>query len=253
MLKSLKEMSGFTLLASDGEIGTVDDFYFEEGTWKIRYTVVDTGRWLPGRRIILSPLSIGRPDWENKRLPVALSRATVEGSPDVPPELPIQRADEEDLHKHYLWEPYWIPGLGGVIETVGGPVGPIPMDVEDVDEEEPAATPDEAPPEPRLYAATEMLGFDILSTDGSIGHLEDFLLDDMSWTLRWLVVDTGVWIQGKKALIPTSWVAALEHAAATIQLDLPKELIQSSPAYEPGMAVSPQLEEELFAHYRRAA
>lgn len=249
MLKSLKEMSGFALLASDGEIGTVDDFYFEESTWKIRYTVVDTGRWLPGRRVIISPLSIGRPDWENKRLPVALSRTTVEGSPDVPPELPIHRTDEEELHRHYLWEPYWIPGLGGVIETVGGPMGPIPMDL---DEDQTPAL-DAETQGPRLFAASEMLNFDILATDGSIGHLEDFLFDEMSWTLRWLVVDTGVWIQGRKVLIPTSWVAALENAAATIQLDLPKDLIQSSPAYAPGMAVGPQFEEELHAHYRRAA
>lgn len=247
MLKSLKELSGFTIQATDGDIGTVDDFYFEEDTWKIRYVIVDTGHWLPGRRVLLAPVAIGRPDWENRKLPVALTRQRVRESPEFTTDLPLLRTNEFDLHQHYLWEPYWLPGFTGVGESLGLPYGPIPVD-ENEEEPEPEVNTRAA----RLHSVSATLGDDILATDGSVGHLEDFIFDEMAWVIRWLAVDTGVWIAGKKVLIPTNWVTNVDQTASTIQLDLEKKLIESSPDYDPSLPVGPQLEAQLESHYRAA-
>lgn len=249
MLKSLKELTGFTIQATDGSIGTVDDVYFEADTWMIRYVVVDTGHWLPGRRVLLAPLVIGRPDWAARRLPVALTRQQVRESPDINTALPLLRQEEIELHQHYFWEPYWIPGFGGLIEGLVGPYGFAPTAD---DEEQPV------PPEPErqaswLHSAVRLQGCDIAATDGDAGQLTDFLFDEMAWSIRWLLLDTGRWVPGRQVLIPVSWVGRIARAESSVQLDLTCDLIQSSPPYDPAVTLDSQLEDRLYEHYRKAA
>lgn len=247
MLRSLKELGGFSIQATDGEIGTVDDFYFEDKTWMIRYLVVDTGHWLPGRRVLISPVAVGRPNWETKKLPVTLSREKVRASPEVETELPILREEETELHEHYFWEPYWLPGLGGVVEEMAGPVE-LPGAREPEEEPPPTA---QAAKDTHLRSVSEIFGYDIEASDGAIGHLEDFLFDEMVWSIRLLAADTGIWIAGRTALIPASRVRQITLIDAMINLDLSKELIESSPAYDPGAPVDEKLEERIIAHYRK--
>ena len=74
MLRSLKILLGDTVVANDGDIGKVHDFYFHDDTWIIRYLVVDTGHWLPGRKVLITPSALGKPDWDALTFPVALTR-----------------------------------------------------------------------------------------------------------------------------------------------------------------------------------
>jgi uncharacterized protein YrrD len=256
MLRSVKELSGFAIHATDGDIGSVDDIYFEENSWMIRYVVVDTGHWLPGRRVLLAPVAIGRPDWANRKLPVSLTRQKVRESPDVSTTLPIMRQQELELHQHYLWEPYWIPGFTGIMGGGLGPIG-IPFTDEDEEEEQEKQTEESAasaqPQAPNLRSADEIMDYDVEATDGAIGHVEDFLFDEMEWSLRWVLIDTGVWIPGRKVLIPISWIDRIMMADETVHLALPRDLIASSPSTDPARPLDPQLEEQLYSHYRKAA
>lgn len=251
MMKSLKEISGFAIHATDGDIGSVEDFYFEDGTWKIRYVVVDTGHWLPGREVLLSLVALEPPDWERKKLPVTLTRQKVRESPDVTTELPILRQEEIELHRHYLWEPYWIPGFGGLFEGFPGPI-PMPQPPVPAQAAEPGAAEDKNPKDPHLRSADEMLGYDVETSDGAVGHLNDFIFDAADWTIHWLVIDTGVWVAGKKVLIPTSGVKQITLSDQTVYLELTREAILSGPPYDPAQLADTQLEEKLHEHYKAA-
>ena len=78
MLRSLKILLGETVVATDADIGKVHDFYFHDDTWIVRYLVVDTGHWLPGRKVLITPSALGKPDCDALTLPVALTRGQVE-------------------------------------------------------------------------------------------------------------------------------------------------------------------------------
>lgn len=250
MMKSLKELSGFAIHATDGDIGSVEDFYFEDGSWKIRYVVVDTGHWLPGRQVLLSMVAVGQPEWDKRKLPVSLTRQKVKESPDVNSELPILRQEEIELHRHYLWEPYWMPGFGGLFE---GFPGPYPFPVMPADE--PAVEPpsaDDQQKDPHLRSIDEMLGYDVESNDGAVGHVENFLFDEKDWTIHWLVIDTGTWFAGKRVLFPMSGIKQITLSDQTVYLDLVRDAILNSPAYDPDLPVDAQLEDKMNEHYKAA-
>ncbi|MBF0394497.1 MAG: PRC-barrel domain-containing protein, partial [Alphaproteobacteria bacterium] len=107
MYWSLGRLRGWRLEAADGEIGEVSDFLFDDADWAVRWLVVDTGRWLPGRLVLIAPQALREPDEAQRRFPVALTRAQVAGSPDVDGRQPISRQQEVDLHGYWGWWPYW--------------------------------------------------------------------------------------------------------------------------------------------------
>ncbi len=96
MLRNVKDLRGYAIAASDGVIGKVDDLYFDDDDWAIRYLIVDTGNWLSGRKVLISPLAIGRPDWLGQQLPVSLTKAQIERSPDIDTRKPVSRQYETE-------------------------------------------------------------------------------------------------------------------------------------------------------------
>ncbi|MBN1992099.1 MAG: PRC-barrel domain-containing protein, partial [Anaerolineae bacterium] len=111
MLRSVKELKNYTLQAKDGEVGLVVDLYFDDDQWTVRYLVVDTGKWLPGRRVLVNRLALGRPDWQSHVFPVDLTKEQVKNSPDIDLAQPVSRQAEIDLVQHYQWPIYWsMPG-----------------------------------------------------------------------------------------------------------------------------------------------
>ena len=107
MLMNSTHLKGLEIRATDGEIGTVDEFYFEDETWAIRYLVVQTGGWLGGRPVLISPFSIVRADWQAKRLHVALTKKQVENSPDILAHQPVSRQHEAAFNQYYGYPYYW--------------------------------------------------------------------------------------------------------------------------------------------------
>ena len=107
MLTNASFLKGLTIQATDGELGTVDEFYFDDETWAIRYLTVVTGGWLGGRSVLISPMSVLHTDWPAKRLDVALTKKQVENSPGIDTHVPISRQHEAEYNLYYGYPYYW--------------------------------------------------------------------------------------------------------------------------------------------------
>jgi PRC-barrel domain len=245
MLRSLKAVQGYKVVATDGEIGKVHDFHFHDDTWIIRYLVVDTGHWLPGRKVLVPPRALCQPNWAGLKFPVALTREQVEKSPDIDTERPVSRQQEADLHSHFGWPAYWMdPGIGPWPAV--RPMVPIPAPAE------PSDATTEAKADPHLRSVRAVRGYPIHASDGEMGRVEDFIAEDTLWVIRYLVVDTHHWLPGgKQVLISPQWLREISHGQRNVQVSLTQEEIRNCPEFHPGALVNRQYEERLYDYYGR--
>lgn len=240
MLRSIKELQGYTILAEDGGIGRVVEFYFDDDAWTIRYLVVDTGEWLSSRTVLIAPLALGQPDWERQIFPVKLTKEQVEQSPDFDTTMPISRRQEADLHRYYRWPIYWTGGGGIIINQV--------MPRQAIEKQERNAQEEV---DPHLRSTREVIGYYIQARDGEIGHVEDFIVDDQTWSINYMIVDTQNWLPGRKVLVSPSWIDKVSWLEAKVYIDLSRETVENSPEYDPSVPVDPEYEDQLYDHYGR--
>lgn len=240
MLRSVNSLYGFTIGATDGEIGKVHSLLFDGRSWVIRYLVVDTGSWLPGRKVLIPATVLDPPDWRARVFPVELTREQVRHSPDIDTDKPVVRQREIELHRHYNWTPYW--GVGHGLGTGYTPVPSVQGD------ENP---PDEARGDPNLRSTREVRGYRIHATDGLIGHVEDFIVSDADWIIRYLIVDTRNWLPGRSVLISPEWVRDIGWDEQQVWVDVHKETIRSSPPYDAAAPVNREYEVQLYDYYGR--
>jgi hypothetical protein len=230
------------LRATDGEIGAIKDLYFDDQTWAVQYLVADTGGWLTGRKVLISPQSAGRPDWDAGVLGVALTRKQIEDSPPISEDEPVSRQAQTRLGAYFNWGAYWTgylgPGLAGV-----------PPAARSRDEE--AAT--DARADPHLRSLKEVLGYAIQASDGEIGHVEDFVVQVDGWALRYMIVDTRDWLPGRKVLVSPAWITDLDWVRAHVAVDLPTESIRNAPPFDPSRPPQRDYEARLHEHYRKPA
>lgn len=220
MLHNIKELYGNKLAARDGDIGHVQDFYFDDKTWVIRYLVADTGSWLSGRLVLLSPHAFGRFDQSTKILTVGLTRKQIEDSPSIETEKPVSRQYEFAYYRHYGLPVYW---YGGAMWGFGGfPVVVMPPLKEEVD----AAMRPHHEEDPNLRSAKAVTGYDIQATDGSLGSVTSFMVDDKSWAIGELVVEAGHWYSGKEILISPSKVERISYQESKVFVKLTKADIE---------------------------
>jgi hypothetical protein len=246
MLRSIKEVIGYRILASDGDIGHVHDFFFDDEIWAIRYIVVDTGTLLPGRKILLVPSAVEQPEWIAHTLPVKLNKEQVKNSPEIDTDKPVSRQAEIELHKYYNWVPYWGVPPQGVV-----PPAP-PKEEEEVREENKKKRVLEGERvDPHLRSLKEVTGYHIQAPDGEIGHVEEFIANDSNWFICYMVVDTRNWLPGRKVLISPDWIERVSWANSKVYVDLPRELIKNGPEYDPAEPVNRQYEERLYDYYGR--
>ena len=248
MLRSVKETFGYDILATDGAIGSVHDFLFDDSTWVLRYLVVDTGEWLPGRLVLLSPVALGQPQWEGRVLPVSLSREQVRNSPDIRSDKPVSRQYEADLHRYYAWPVYW-----GGADMAGPPSVGVPPGLAEQSAEAQAqggGLQAQAPGDPHLRSSKEVAGYDIQARDGAIGHVDDFIADFEAWVIRYLVVDTRNWLPGKKVLLAPDWVRSITWRNASVAVDVERAQVKGSPEYRPE-ALTREYEATLYDWYGR--
>jgi sporulation protein YlmC with PRC-barrel domain len=236
MFRSVKELKGYSILATDGEIGRVSDFYFDALAWTIRYLVVDTGAWLAERRVLLSPTVLHQPDWETHKFPVALSQEQIKNSPDIMTDKPVSRQQETELYNYYNWSPYWESGVllplgaGGLAPIAPTPTTPPPgLNEEQLAEEAGLA---EASGDPHLHSANTVIGYYIQARDNDIGHIDDFIIDDETWAIQYMIVETSNWLPGKKVQITPNWVKTISWTEKAVHVDLQRETIENSPEYE---------------------
>jgi len=213
MLIKAKTLAGYALQSLDGELGKVKEFYFDDRHWTVRYLVADTGTWLPGRQVLISPHALVDVNKDAKHVTVNLTRKQIEESPPLDSDKPVSRQFEEAYFGYYRWPMYW-----------GGPFswGAYPYIVRD-DELQKQDKPVQEEGDVHLRSSHGVSGYHIQATDGVIGHVNDFIIDDETWAIRYLVVDTRNWWPGKKVLVSPSWIGSVSWNESKVNVNLSRE------------------------------
>jgi len=225
MTRSVKQLINHKLGASDGHIGHIKDFYFDDALWVVRYLVVDTGTWITGRLVLISPLALAGFDEEEKVLRVNLTRRQIENCPSAAEHKPISRQYEEEYFQYYNWPFYWQGGaLWGLSDFPTIPPLPLSPPLEGA----PAAKPEDA----HLRSAKSVFGYTAQGVDKEAGTVSDILLDDRSWMFRGMVVENGKWAHGRKTVVPAAQIGRISWSASAVQLKTTSEALERAPEYD---------------------
>jgi sporulation protein YlmC with PRC-barrel domain len=248
MLRSARSLFGYALHATDGEIGKVEQLLFDDERWGVRYLVVNTGGLLLRHQVLISPIAVKRVNWAQATVEVDLTRKQVDESPDLYSDPPVSRQKEMDYFNYYRWPYYWAgSGLWGAAV--------YPIDLSEQSEGSTATPiPDEAAEtgaDIHLRSTDEVIGYHIEATDREFGHLEDLIIEDHSWRIRYLVVDTKNWWPSKSVLVSTEWVEEISWSQKKIRVDLTHEAVKNGPEYHPTASVNREFEERLYDYYGR--
>ena len=239
MLRSIKSMQGQAIKTHNNEpIGTLQDFYFDNHDWIIRYLVVET---TPSSRLVLiSPEAVVASDPADETLTMNLTVSQIQASPDIDIKSSITPQQEAELRSHYGWPILDAPR--GALLTEYRVLDPAPT-LEESDEN---ILPEAVEEAHRLQEANRVLKYAVQARDGEAGQVEDFLIDDESWTLQYLVVDTGSWLSGRKVLVSPSYVYQIDWAEAVVHIDLNQETVKNSPEYDLESSTSQEFEERVY-------
>ena len=241
MQYSIGSMIGYDIKAADGNLGKVVEFFFDDESWTIRYLVVEAGNWLNGRKVLISPAAFGKAESESGTFSVNLTREKVRSSPDIDTQRPIFRQHEVELHKHYQWP--WQGGYGGTFGT-----SPLPLYTDEML----AAREDTSSghqDDPHLRSMRQVIGYHIHAVDGDIGHVQDFLVDDEDWAIRFLVADTRNWLPGKTVILSPRWIKHVHWDDSRVHFDLTRESIRNSLEFDASKPISREYEAFLLDHF----
>lgn len=260
MLRSMNDLEDYTIRATDGIIGRVKDFYFDDAAWVIRYLVVDTGTWLSSRKVLISPIAIGDPDRTGKTLPVSITKEQVKNSPDIDTDKPVSRQHEIRYLGYYGYPFYWgggglwgagaypnlmMPGYAGVVSA---PLG-AQTDIEKIYAQAEAVRHEHD--DPHLRSAKEVIGYHIHANDGEIGHVQGLLFDEKTWAIRYLIVDTSNWWLGHKVLVAPQWIQDVSWPDSTVSVNLTRQAVQDAPPYDSAALLDRDKEIGIHQHYQR--
>lgn len=259
MLRSTKDFQGIAIRATDGEIGHLKDMYFDDDSWVMRYFVVETGSWFSSRKVLISPIAASQPDWHGKTLPVSLTREQVKNSPDIDTEKPISRQNESNYFGYYGYPTYW--GGRGLWGDGMYPFGMLSNEQANRPDWAARQREDELAlsiererhrnDDPHLRSCSSITGYTVKGSDGDTGHVTGFLVDEVTWAIRYLIVDTSNWWLDHEVLIALPWVTGVKWATKTVEIDLNRSEIKASPAYDSDALLDRKWELALHKHYRR--
>jgi len=241
MLSTAKTLKSYKLDSLDGEIGEVNEFYFDDQHWNIRYLVASTGSWLTGHQVLISPYALVAVIKEDEHIAIDLTKKQIEDSPSLSSDKPVSRQFEESYYGYYGWPRYW----GG--PNVWGTLPTIENDLEIGNE----SNQGESAWDPHLRSTDGVRGHSIQATDGEIGHVEDFIIDDETWAIRYLVIDTRNWWPGKKVLVSPHWIERVSWSESKVFVNLGRESIKQSPEYTESALITRDYETGLHRHYNR--
>jgi sporulation protein YlmC with PRC-barrel domain len=233
MLFAASALRGYAIEASDGQIGTVKDILFDDTTWKVRWLDINAGSWLTGRKVLIHPSAIVKIDYVEQSLSVNLTMAKVKASPNYDHDRPVSRQMESSLCDHYSWDPVW--GGVGVREAAG--LEEWDRDLQDAEED------------PHLRSAAAVAGYHVHANDGAIGHVEDLLVDDRIWGIRYLIIDTSNWWSGQRALMSPHAVRQISWKHRQFLLDVNRDQVKAAPQWNPSESVDETYEKRLHSHY----
>ncbi len=245
MQQSLGGMTGHEVKATDGDLGKVYDFYFDDESWTIRYMVAKTGNWLSGRKALISLSSLDKSDCESCMFTVNLTRDQVRNSPLIDTEKPVHRQYEAELHRHYQLPLYWQGGYGGIFG-----MNTVPFFVsEEPDKEDSCSTGDND--EHHLRSSRQIAGYNIHATNGKIGRVEDFIVEKDTWIIRYVVVNAQSCLPGRLVLVSPQWIKNVDWDKSKIFVDISKEDFMKSPVFDPSKPISPEYESMLCKHLKK--
>ncbi len=246
MLTNNKKLKGLVIRATDGEVGSVDGLYFDDQVWAIRYLTVDTGSWLNGRNVLISPHSILQVDWDAGRIDVSLTRNQVEHAPDIDTHRPVSRQHEAEHYGYYGYPYYWEgPYMWGPSYSPSGMVPAVESQSSVTDRISQEST------DSHLRSTEAVSGYNIDAKDGEIGHVERFIIDDQAWAIRYLEVATQNWWPGKRVLLSPAWVERVSWLESKVFVAVTREAIKTCPAYLDSEPITREYENKLYFHYGR--
>lgn len=241
MLNKAKTLKGYKLDSRDGELGKVKEFYFDDQHWTTRYLVADTGNWLTGRQVLISPYALVAVLREKQLITVDLTKKQIEDSPSLNSDKPVSRQFEEAYYGYYGWPMYWSgPYMWGSYQHL----------VRDRNQWK-VTTQGEKAWDPHLRSTHDVTGHHIQAADGEIGHVDDFVIDDETWAIRYLIIDTRNWWPGKKVLVSPQWIERVSWSESKVFVNLSRETIKQSPEYMEQSLLTRDYESGLHRHYNR--
>jgi len=244
MLRSLKLLERYKVNATDGDIGSVVDFLLDDQHWTVRYLVVDTGSFFSERRVLITPVSFRQVDWSTKQFHVALTMDKVKSCPNVDVDKPVSRQHERDYYGYYGYPYYWgDSGLWGM-SAYPGALATVRRYDASVENLEDAG-------DIHLRSINEVRGYNIQGNDEAIGHVDDFIVDDETWEIHYLVVDTSNWWFGRKVLIAPRWATRVSWEERNVHVNMNRQQITNSPEWTPTVAINREYETRLHKHYGR--
>ena len=241
MLIKSKTLTGFKLNGRDGEMGKVKEFYFDDQHWTVRYLVADTGNWISDRLVLISPYALIGVNVQNQCINVNLTKKQIEDSPSLKSDIPVSKQFEEEYYGFFGWPIYtggpkkW--GAKSYIERDSSKWGK-PDRVQRVWD-------------PNLRSTHDVSGHSVQATDGEIGHVADFVIDDETWAIRYLVIDTHNWLPDKMVLISILWIEKVSWNEKKVFISLPRETIKLAPEYSENALISREYELGLHRYYNR--
>jgi len=228
MLQLLDELTGYRIQTVDNQIaGHVDSFLFDEGVFALQYVVVDTGEWLPGRLVLISPAVLCAPNMIEKVLPVLLTKGMIESSPGIESHMPVSMEHRQALAQYYGWPLYWGGNVPGVMTS---PRLPVNMVEDDCLTESEFDNEGENPLDYPLWRTTEIEGFKIVASDAKAGSIHKFLVDVPTWMIRYLIVKVG-WLGGKKVILSPNLVKEINWEDSAVYINLNKRMLKHAPDY----------------------
>jgi sporulation protein YlmC with PRC-barrel domain len=259
MLLTLKDLENEQIDATDGSIGQVKDFYFDDHDWVVRYLVVDAGSWMTSRKVLISPRSLRNNDARERHLSLALTREQVKNSPGIDTDKPVSRQYEIDYSGYYGYPHYW-EGYG----IWGDDMYPYGILAEYPDSTSMRAQREEADDDfaaaqrarhrndnPNLRSCQEVIGYHIHASDGDIGHVESLLIDEKTWSIRYMVVNTSNWWLGRKVLIAPPWIRDVRWSDRSVSIDMSRDAVKGAPLYDASAELNRNLEIGLYEYYDR--
>jgi sporulation protein YlmC with PRC-barrel domain len=255
MLRNSKDLEGCAIGATDGTIGEVKDLYFDDEAWVIRYLVVSTGAWLANRKVLISPFALSQPQWALKLLRASITKEQVKNSPDIDTDRPVSRQHEVQYLEYYRYPSYW---QGAFLWGVGPNPNLMPMGTEDGSADpqgqaEPSGVETRArqKDDPHLRSCNALMKYHVHASDGDIGHVQGLLVDDETWAIRYLIVNTSNWWVGHQVLLASQWINDVNWFSCNVTVDLPRETLKGAPLYDAASPLDRQQEIEVFEYYGR--
>ena len=239
MLINIKFLKGLKLDSQNGEIGKAEQFYFDDKYWTIRYLVADTGDWLRGRLVLVSPYALVSVNKAEKNIILNLTKKQIEDSPLLENDRPVSQQFEEAYHGYYGWPIYWDGS------NMWGTYPSIERDSEKWKK----TVQSKKARDMNLRSSNDVSGYHIQASDGEIGHVDDFIIDDEAWAIRYLIIDTVNWWSGKKVLISPRWIEHISWEKSEVFVNISRETIKQAPEYKDGSLLTRNYKAELHQHY----